>query len=1248
MKRFLSALCFWVLGTCFVYAQSGEITGTVTDENGEGVPFANVAAKQGGSIIAGTTTDFDGNYTIKPLDPGKYDIHVTFIGYAEQVTQGVQVNSDKITSLDASLKPEETVLGVVDIVEYKVPLIDKENNSTKNTISKEDIAVMATRNVESIASTSAGVYQEDEGSALSIKGARADGTEYYIDGIRVRGSTNLPANAIEQLTVITGGVPAKYGDATGGIINVTTRGPSRQFGGGLEILTSQFLDDFGYNLGNFNLTGPIVKKYKGTDSAKTIVGFFLAGEYLYRKDGDPSAVGVYKAKDDVLNQLEQAPLVLSESSDAFIVAAETVTADDLEKQEFKPNVASHRASGTAKIDVKASDNINLSFGGTVNYFQGHDWVARYGLFNYDNHPLSKDLTWRVFGRFTQKFGKSGGYGQDEARSAFQNAYYTVQFDYTKVTSREEDDTHGFNAFDYGYVGGFETSRAPIYQFGDDDVSGKTGWQLVGFQDTLVTFTPGDANPVATNYTQTYYDLAGDDPEGFYETIDQIVANNGLRNGDLPRIPHGIWVNAGRQWNRMFKVDNDQFRISVNGSVDILPPGAAVRNKHAIEFGFEFEQRIDRQWVLSPIGLWTQMRLLTNRHIDQLDTENPILLIDGEQYAYNDPNAPAFGFNDTILYNRLYDASLQATFDSRLRATIGAGQTELINIDGLSPDVFDLGMFSPDELLNNGNGFVSYSGFDYTGKKLSSQPSFDDFFQATDENGNFTRPIGAFRPIYTAAYIQDKFNFKDLLFNVGVRIDRFDANQKVLKDQYSLYETLSVEEALSSNRVTATEGDIPNSIGNDYVVYVDEATESPANILGFRSGDTWYNANGEELQTASLIAQSSATGQITPLLARPGDDIKSSGFQPSTSFEDYSPQITVMPRIAFSFNITDEASFFAHYDVLAQRPGTGLFASPTQWLFFEDNIGGVLQNPNLKPEKTIDYQLGFRQLVSRNSAITISAFYREMRDMIQVVNVAFAYPRDYLTFGNVDFGTVKGLSIAYDLRKTRTSNFSMKLNYTIQFAEGTGSNSTSQLNLVGSGQPNLRTIVPLDFDSRHNIAVTLDYSFSGGKDYNGPKWGGKDWFANSGVNLIARARSGEPYTKQTNATPTALFTQPQRPILEGSINGARLPWNFKLDFRVFKDFKLSGKVKEGEAPKRPLYLNVYLQIQNLLDTRNIIAVYPYTGNPDDDGYLSSPEGLQDVESRPNAESFVDLYNAWINNPNNYSRPRTIRLGAIFSF
>jgi len=93
------------------------------------------------------------------------------------------------------------------------------------------------------------------------------------------------------------------------------------------------------------------------------------------------------------------------------------------------------------------------------------------------------------------------------------------------------------------------------------------------------------------------------------------------------------------------------------------------------------------------------------------------------------------------------------------------------------------MFSPDELLNGGNSFVSYWGYDHIGNKVNGVTDISKYFNEFDENGNYRRFVGAFQPIYMAGYIMDKFAFNDIVFNVGVRVDVFHANQPILKDRY---------------------------------------------------------------------------------------------------------------------------------------------------------------------------------------------------------------------------------------------------------------------------------------------------------------------------------------------------------------------------------------------------------------------------------------------------------------------------------
>jgi hypothetical protein len=1245
MTRILYAFLLGLFASTALLGQTGEIQGKVIDDDGEGIPFANVSVLKDDVLVTGTATDFDGKYSIPALTPGTYDVEASYQGNTRRlsgviVSQGIAFVSDLTVS--SSIKLDEVV------IEYEAPLVDRGNTRAGGVVTKEDIKNIPTRNVNSLAATKAGVYQSDEGAGINIKGSRGDATEYIIDGIRVSGSINLPQNAIEQLEVITGGVDARYGDATGGFITITTRGPSKDYNGEVELITSEFLDNFGYNLGNVFLTGPILRQYKGTDSMRSKLGFFIAAEYVHQRDPDPAAIQNYVINPELAADLLETPLQPSATGSSFDVRSELVTLNELDEVDYKQNTNSDGINITGKLDYRLGEFTNLTFGGTWRYFTNREFIRTFSLFNSDNNPYNLQNTYRGYLRFTQRFPERKTEGSS---SVLGNAYYSIQADYTKFTTRREDPNHGQNAFNYGYVGSFDRFTRPIYALGSDEATGlgvngdAVNVLLAPFSDTLVTFAPGDLNPGLTNYTNLFYDLNGSTTSPFL-----VQAGGGLLNGDFTQnlTVYNLYYNQGVPWFNYSYRDDDQYSLTFNAALDLKNNNSRASSKHSLEFGFEFQQRVERFWGVNPIGLWTIMRQLQNQHID-LDLDNPILTIDGQDYTFEqwqNGETPFFGSTDTVNYPLLSTGI--STFASNVRQQLGLGELDYVNIDALDPSFFSLGMFSADELLNNGNQLVFYNGYTYDGAKQDGQVSWSDFFTKTDENGNFTREVDAFRPIYSAAYIQDRFNFNDIVFRVGVRVDRYDANRKVLKDDFSLYDRRSASE-VEGDLYEATYGTgvttAPSSIGDEFAVYVDDLS-NPSQILGYRDDRTWYNAEGEIITNPDVIAFQSNGGEPNPYLVNPTDNIKSEDYDPNSSFEDYEPQVTVMPRVAFSFPISKEegreALFFAHYDVLAQRPQSRANATPYDYYFIEDNQGPLIDNPNLRPQRTIDYNLGFQQQITDNSVVKLSAFYRELRDNIQIVQVPFAYPIQYTTYGNIDFGTVKGLTFQYEIAR-RIANIKLDASYTLQFADGTGSNSTSQINLVGAGQPNLRTIIPLSYDSRHTLRANVDYRYGSGDNYDGPRIGDSDIFSNMGANLQLNMRSGEPYSRQSTPTPDAQFGVQGRSNLDGDINGSRLPWHFRADFRVDKTFS----VDVGNNGRR-LNFNVYIWVQNLFNNQNILSVYPFTGNPDDDGYLSSAVGQEVVNAQVDPESFTDLYTIKVANPNNFSLPRRTRLGISMGF
>jgi outer membrane receptor protein involved in Fe transport len=1248
-----------VLATCtMTMAQSqGRLKGKITDETGETVPFANVIVEKGGAQVAGASSDFDGNYDINPIPPGTYDLKASCIGYNAFVVKNIVIPANKITFYNIKMASGAIKIDEVVVIDYEIPLISADNTQSGATITSEEIAKLPVRSAEGVAASVGGVFSSD-GEVGSIRGSR-EGAVYYIDGVKVIGNGSVPQGAIDQVDVILGGTPAMYGDAMGGIINMTTKGPSRQWGGSLEAEYS--VDGYGHGRLGGSLQGPLVKVHKEGEEEKALLGFFLAFDLNRNEYGSTSAVGYYRANEDWMNTIKTRPLTLSGlGTSTYQTAAFTRKDDNLYHTRFLNNTANQSINVTGKIDVSTGKNSNLTIGGSLYRGGGHyDGGSGQHFFNTEKNYLSKSGTYRGYVRFSQRFPSD-----PNSTSLISNVYYSIQADYTHTHSESGDPDLWDNIFGYGHIGKFTTTREPNFRFSAAAIDSvlmpdgqyksiSNAYVLDNYFDTYVDFEEGKFNPLLATYVKNYYDLY--EPYGavgFFNNISNIVLNNGLVNGMSPAAVYQMYAVPGTVQTGYSKSASDQISVNVNGSMTL----GRGDNSHEIKLGFQYEQRNNAAMQYNVTSYnrnpWTLMRQMVNAHIAELDVDHPYAI------SYD-------GFVDTIMFNRMYDASTQFTIDARLRQAMGlpVDGTEWILTDTYDFDNntinyydvngnlktakveggLDLSMFGADELTRDAQYSVYYYGYTYDGNRKYSwteRPSLTDFFITKDSDNLLTRPIGAQQPIYMAGYIQDKFAFKDLIFNIGVRVDRFDANQSVLKDPYVLYDFYTVGDLKSLNLHLDDNSAyvIPDNIGDDYVPYVNKLSEKTS-IVGYRKGNTWYNEVGAEINDPTAIGMGAGSAPWLKDANQQTVDEK--------SFKDYDPAWSVMPRISFSFPISDEALFFAHYDVLTQRPTSAFYCSPLYYYRFNES-SSTLANPNLKPQQTIDYELGFTQKVTNTSSLTITAYYREIRNQIQMYRFNGAYPKAYNSYSNLDFGTVKGLTASYDLR--RTKNARIRADYTLQYAENTGSSTSTAAALIAAGVPNLRSTFPTTEDRRHGFNLTLDYRYSDGKNYDGPVIHRKDGSAiqvlsNTGVSLVVMGGSGTPYTaSRTVSSPISGGNN----LLQGTYNGSRMPASFRFDLRVDKDFNfMMGGKKEG-SKGRAAFMNVYLQVLNLLNSQNITYVYPATGNANDDGYLSAPEWQREINSMVDPQSFIQMYSLIVNSGYNYSMPRHIRLGLSFNF
>jgi len=203
-------------------AQGSAIHGRVLDENGKPMPMVNVVVKTGSSI-AGTSSDFDGEYKLKPLDAGTYTVEFSFVGYSVTEVTGVTVYNSQITFLDdvtMLIKPEMKK----EVVIYGDKLIKKDNPSLIPIPSATIVKLPGPKNPIMVALQICPEIQIYE-NKMVVRGSRPGSSSVFIDGVKVRDEmSSIPSLAIGSMEIYTGGIPSKYGDVTGGVVMMTTKG----------------------------------------------------------------------------------------------------------------------------------------------------------------------------------------------------------------------------------------------------------------------------------------------------------------------------------------------------------------------------------------------------------------------------------------------------------------------------------------------------------------------------------------------------------------------------------------------------------------------------------------------------------------------------------------------------------------------------------------------------------------------------------------------------------------------------------------------------------------------------------------------------------------------------------------------------------------------------------------------------------------------------------------------------------------
>jgi len=321
------------------------------------------------------------------------------------------------------------------------------------------------------------------------------------------------------------------------------------------------------------------------------------------------------------------------------------------------------------------------------------------------------------------------------------------------------------------------------------------------------------------------------------------------------------------------------------------------------------------------------------------------------------------------------------------------------------------------------------------------------------------------------------------------------------------------------------------------------------------------------------------------------------------YTDADAKLQLSPRLGVAYPITAEGVIHFSFGLFFQIPTlNNLFDGSSYKLPTLSGQYGPFGNPNLEAQKTTMYEIGFKQGFGDGAyVVDLTAYYRDVRNWVSTATlITSALPGvSYVIYTNRDYANTRGVTLT--LSRLFRENYGFDFNYTYQVVEGSNSNPADEFfSLLGNNQPTL-ALLPLNWDQRHKVAGAI--------------YGGKDGWSAS---LRLRFESGFPYTPSfPSASIVGNDVQP-----EFSTNSRRQPGAYEADLSLSKQF--------GAGRIRP---RVFVEVYNVLDSRNINGVYADTGLPD----------LTLEQFRQGA---VDP-GFWIR-PDFYREPRRVQLGLDIRF
>jgi outer membrane receptor protein involved in Fe transport len=286
------------------------------------------------------------------------------------------------------------------------------------------------------------------------------------------------------------------------------------------------------------------------------------------------------------------------------------------------------------------------------------------------------------------------------------------------------------------------------------------------------------------------------------------------------------------------------------------------------------------------------------------------------------------------------------------------------------------------------------------------------------------------------------------------------------------------------------------------------------------------------------------------LANPANSIPD---VPQSTLKATTNKLSFSPRLGVSYPVTRDAALYFAYGHFTQMPALGTMFANANYNKLADLQAdpeaeaqiGVIGNPDVKPERTVQYQFGYKQAVTDWLGVDVSAFYKDIRDLLGVEFISTYNGAEYERLTNVDFGNVVGFTLSLDQR--RLGWLSSTADYTWQFAQGNSSDPRETATRAEAGEDPRPRLVPLNWDQRHTFNLTVDVA----------------WPHAFSTSAVLRVGSGQPYTPAlASGFAGGLET-----------NSGRKPAGMLLDVRGERPTKMAGNE-----------LTVFARVFNVFDAR----------------------------------------------------------------